>query len=419
MNKLDLGLLTLGATNLPSGPALEQTAEFQLIMENLLGEAHALFEEIPTPQTEEIKLPIEKILEWMTVEDSELKLVNEDDKNLDLPSIMTEQYPDWQTVISQINDWLEEKTDFRPVEDQQNHVLMAHIQLLQALNNLEPSAWSDIPEEPLATFIKIGKELQSLSKQMGLSGKEMGQLVEMARLSHSLFERLQQVAKLQTIEESIPKAFSHMNDQEKSLILHRQTFHHLSNQIATDQRMQTEKTALIQESIPKETIGNQSNLSRLELLQLNVEKPIDQQPAFRSFIRELANQMGRSNFTQTPHAAKLTIRLYPAELGSLRVELLQKDGVMTARFLASTATAKELLDVQLHSLKSAFSQQNIAVDRIEVSISDPSQLKYTNQHGRSGQDQHDQQAYQEEKKQSDHESNFQETINQVLFETEV
>ncbi len=40
---------------------------------------------------------------------------------------------------------------------------------------------------------------------------------------------------------------------------------------------------------------------------------------------------------------------------------------MTARILASTALGKEMLDSQLHQLRSAFLQQNLQVERIDVS----------------------------------------------------
>ena len=48
---------------------------------------------------------------------------------------------------------------------------------------------------------------------------------------------------------------------------------------------------------------------------------------------------------------------------------MQKDGVMTARLLATTAAGKELLDSNLNQLKSAFVAQNIQMERIDVAQS--------------------------------------------------
>ncbi|MFP3499343.1 flagellar hook-length control protein FliK, partial [Pseudomonas sp. SIMBA_059] len=63
------------------------------------------------------------------------------------------------------------------------------------------------------------------------------------------------------------------------------------------------------------------------------------------------------------------MKLYPENLGSIRIEIFQKDGVLSARLLASTSQAKELLDSQVHQLKTAFAQQNIQMDRIDIAQS--------------------------------------------------
>ncbi|RKJ06733.1 flagellar hook-length control protein FliK, partial [Butyricicoccus sp. 1XD8-22] len=59
----------------------------------------------------------------------------------------------------------------------------------------------------------------------------------------------------------------------------------------------------------------------------------------------------------------------PENLGSIRIEIMQQDGVLSARLLATTQAAKELLDGQLHQLKSAFAHANIQMDRIDIAQS--------------------------------------------------
>ncbi len=86
-----------------------------------------------------------------------------------------------------------------------------------------------------------------------------------------------------------------------------------------------------------------------------------------ALIRELQTIFKRSNFGQTGGTNRLLIKLYPEHLGQVRIELLQTNGVMTARILASTALGKEMLDSQLHQLRQAFVQQNIQIDRIDIS----------------------------------------------------
>ena len=76
--------------------------------------------------------------------------------------------------------------------------------------------------------------------------------------------------------------------------------------------------------------------------------------------------MKRSNFGQVGGTNRMLIKLYPEHLGQIRIELLETNGIMTARILASTAFAKGMLDSQLHQLKHAFNQQNLQVERIDI-----------------------------------------------------
>ncbi|WP_318615418.1 flagellar hook-length control protein FliK [Sporosarcina sp. YIM B06819] len=85
-----------------------------------------------------------------------------------------------------------------------------------------------------------------------------------------------------------------------------------------------------------------------------------------ALVREMQNVFKRANFGQTGGTNRLLVKLYPEHLGQVRIELLQVNGIMTARILASTALGKEMLDSQLNQLRQAFLQQNLQVERIDV-----------------------------------------------------
>ncbi|RFU61529.1 flagellar hook-length control protein FliK [Peribacillus glennii] len=107
-------------------------------------------------------------------------------------------------------------------------------------------------------------------------------------------------------------------------------------------------------------------ISKLEQFVLTVEKsgqPVNQE----QFIKAFENILSKSNFTNGNGMQKLLIKLNPEHLGSLRIELIQKDAVLTARIMATSTKAKELLESQLQGLKHAFNGQNLQVDKIEVS----------------------------------------------------
>jgi len=119
---------------------------------------------------------------------------------------------------------------------------------------------------------------------------------------------------------------------------------------------------------PKETVQpvlNQLSATRSEAAPAEVEKSNNARN--EALLREMQNIFKRSNFGQTGGTNRLLIKLYPEHLGQVRIELLQVNGIMTARILASSAQGKEMLNSQLHQLKAAFVQQNLQVDRIDVS----------------------------------------------------
>lgn len=93
-----------------------------------------------------------------------------------------------------------------------------------------------------------------------------------------------------------------------------------------------------------------------------------------NLMQELRMLFKRSNFGQVGGSNRMLIKLYPEHLGQIRIELHETNGIMTARILSTTALAKEMLESQLHHLRQAFHQQNLQVERIDItqSIQDPS-----------------------------------------------
>jgi flagellar hook-length control protein FliK len=77
---------------------------------------------------------------------------------------------------------------------------------------------------------------------------------------------------------------------------------------------------------------------------------------------ELANQRGES----------LQIRLSPPELGSLRVEIAVRGGVLTAHLEAETQAARIALLDNLPALRERLAEQSVRVERFDVDVRDES-----------------------------------------------
>ncbi len=108
-------------------------------------------------------------------------------------------------------------------------------------------------------------------------------------------------------------------------------------------------------------------MTKVQQFALFVEQHGKQTINQEQFIKEFQNILARSQFGNGKDGMKLLIKLYPEHLGSLRIELLQKDNMMIARIIASSGAAKDVLESQIQSLKQSFSAQNIQVEKIEIS----------------------------------------------------
>lgn len=84
------------------------------------------------------------------------------------------------------------------------------------------------------------------------------------------------------------------------------------------------------------------------------------------FIKELQKVMNRVQFGQTGGVNRLVLKLFPEHLGTIRIELIQKDGMLTARILASTALGKEMMDSSSNQLRQGFAGQNIQLEKLEI-----------------------------------------------------
>lgn len=95
-----------------------------------------------------------------------------------------------------------------------------------------------------------------------------------------------------------------------------------------------------------------------------VDETLSGPKANESFLQQLTNiiQSGRLTRFQNGNA-QLVIRLYPEHLGTLTVKIAREHGTLTAKLIASTDSAKELLDANLSQLYHVLSTENITVEK--------------------------------------------------------
>lgn len=134
------------------------------------------------------------------------------------------------------------------------------------------------------------------------------------------------------------------------------------------------------------------------------------------FVEEFQAVMNRAQFASNAAGTRMLIKLYPEHLGTIRIELIQKDGMLSAKLLASNALGKQMLDSTLHQLKQGLANQNIQLDRVDVTQA----LSETNK-GERGHQFSGQQSSNEQKSENDErQKNVDETVSfeELLAEME-
>lgn len=118
---------------------------------------------------------------------------------------------------------------------------------------------------------------------------------------------------------------------------------------------------------PNEMVTSNTVQTKADTFQMTL--PAAKPAQSEAFLKEMQAIINKAQISNAQGITRLTLKLYPENLGTIRIELVQNDGVLTARLLASTAQGRELLDSQAHQLKQAFVQQNIQVDRLDIAQS--------------------------------------------------
>lgn len=93
---------------------------------------------------------------------------------------------------------------------------------------------------------------------------------------------------------------------------------------------------------------------------------IDQPIQGRDIVNQIVEQI---RVIMNQETTSMELQLYPEHLGKIQINVVSKDGVMTAKIVAETETAKQAIQSGLLNLKEAIQEQNLKIEAIEVMVS--------------------------------------------------
>ncbi|SHO49868.1 flagellar hook-length control protein FliK [Anaerocolumna xylanovorans] len=87
-------------------------------------------------------------------------------------------------------------------------------------------------------------------------------------------------------------------------------------------------------------------------------------------IREITSQiLDAVRINIKPDQTSMELQLNPENLGKINLTVVSKEGVLTARFVTGTETAKEAIESQLQVFKENLNNQGLKVENVEVTVS--------------------------------------------------
>src|SRR5699024_3457961 len=154
-------------------------------------------------------------------------------------------------------------------------------------------------------------------------------------------------------------------------------------------------------TIPVINISNTSQhvpMSHVEQYVVHINESDRVERVQEQLIRQFEAVMKESRFLRSPQITQLSFTLNPNHLGHVQVQLMEVNGEMTVKMIASSLAAKEMLESNIHQLKHMFAPHNVIVERNDTEVDEVNQLE-------DEQDKDEEQAMHEDEQAQQRESN--------------
>lgn len=271
---------------------------------------------------------------------------------------------DFQQIFGEIKDLTQElmaQLDLSPEELPQ--VMEQLENLLTGDLNEQPE---DLPEQSLQpelgqitetsqkTMENSGEVLQNTSAEAAVSDQKVKAMDGQERAGETdvpkEVEQEQQSQKVEVQNQTDSEEYSQENSSEKSL-----------SDTAQSSKT-TEKSDSPQQHVTYQTTAQTVNQGQaVEVTQTVVQTRIDVEDIMRQ-----VSQMTRVMVSQAE--SSIEMQLNPANLGKVYLQVISREGMITAQIAAQNEAVKEALENQVAILKENMNQQGIKVEAIEVTI---------------------------------------------------
>lgn len=144
------------------------------------------------------------------------------------------------------------------------------------------------------------------------------------------------------------------------------------------------------------------------------------QSADKQLMEQFQKVMKSSSFLTKPNGInQLSIALRPQNLGEMMVRLTQINGEMTVKIVVASQAAKEMLDSNMHQLRSMFSPQQVVVEKQDMNLQQAQDLQKEEQEQQLKDNQQGQSQDSDEQKKQHTEDDFEKQFRELLMNEKV
>ncbi|PKG24936.1 flagellar hook-length control protein FliK, partial [Niallia nealsonii] len=128
---------------------------------------------------------------------------------------------------------------------------------------------------------------------------------------------------------------------------------------------------------------------------------------------QLEKVLVNGKFVNNGDNQTFTLRLAPDHLGSIKIEIYQNEGNISAKILTASQEAKDILESHLTSIKHSLGPQNAVVDKLDIAYTPSQQDKTTkdNQQQQQQQQQKEEQSSQQKEQEKQRKTFLEELLN--------
>ena len=278
----------------------------------------------------------------------------------DVVSVLTDEvlYTDMMDIVNLANDFTEEIKETYHLSEE------AFDEIVNEVKITEMTEMPEIPEQTLVNEAPVAKEAEDLPKDDTAPIRvEITQTEDSAKS-----DPVQTPVKDEEFEKAMPVRTAPQQQEPTEAM---ETVRVQAPVQAVSQSANTAKQSFDEEGQGREALAQNMQQTQTQTQEVPVSDVAQTVRQFSSYTNgeDVVNQVTEYiKVNISPETTSMELQLHPASLGTVNMNLISNNGVVTAQLLVQNDSVKNMLEAQLPQLLETFDEQGTKVEAVEVAV---------------------------------------------------